>query len=120
MFLMNRTFRVGLLAVALVAGALDLHVPGEARHHGLTGCRSSTHSRTSLHPTAPTHFEAAEEEVCPICPGCLHQLRIGAARLPLAILLAAPALKDLGETSPIPLAGKRFITPRGARGPPFV
>jgi hypothetical protein len=116
-FFMNRTARILFLVAALLAGTLELH-PREA-HTGLAGCQHGAYSRSARHPQAPAHFESTDEEDCPLCPVCLHHLRTGAARLPFAALLAAPSLAELCGLSPLPLAGKRFVTPRGARGPPF-
>lgn len=118
-FFMNRIFRVCLLAVALLGGALERHSPGEL-HGGLAACRQGVYSRSARHPNAPAHFEATEDYDCPLCPFCLHHLRTGAARLSFAALLAAPSLTELRGPSHSPLAGKCFAAPSGARGPPSV
>jgi hypothetical protein len=115
--LMSRACQVFFLVAALLGGLLELH-PGGA-HTGLAGCQHGVYSRSARHPQAPPHFESTDEEDCPLCAVCLHHLRAGAARLPFAALLALPSLAELCGLPAPPLAGKRFVTPRGARGPPL-
>jgi hypothetical protein len=114
----RRTLWVLVLAAVVLVGALDLHPAGES--HDVLGAAGENYSPSAKHPNAPPHFEQLELAQRPFCPFCLHQLRIGGARLPISALLATPSLAGFRGLVSTPLLREHCAAPRGARGPPSV
>jgi hypothetical protein len=113
----RRNFWASLLAVLLLLGAVDLHAPGESLD-SLGHLHQESYSASARHPDRPAHFEPFDDAWRPVCPVCLHLLRISGVHLlalrglePLARRIAG--IQDLAPSS---LQGVPSLS--GARGPP--
>ena len=104
----------GLLCLALLLGALDIH-PVEGAHEAL----ERTWYPAAAHPGQPVHMEAADPVQRPHCTACLHRLETrGACLEPAAFVQPADLTFRLWLT-PAPSAEPGSRRPDGARAPPL-
>lgn len=104
----------GLLCLALLLGALDIH-PAEGAHEPL----ELTFHPGAAHPGQPVHVEEADPVERPHCAACLHRLETrGACLEPAALALPADLAFRLW-LAPAPSAKPGSRRPDGARAPPL-
>lgn len=104
----------GLLCLALLLGAIDLH-PAESAHEPL----QLSYHPGAAHPGQPIHVEEADPVERPHCGACLHRLETrGACLEPAALVLPADLTFRLWLAS-APSAEPGSRRPDGARAPPL-
>lgn len=111
----------GLLCLALLLGALDLHPahPGEMAHESRVLSGGGPYFPGAAHPGQPIHVEEADPVQRPHCAVCLHRLETRVACLePAALVLPADLLAQLW-LAPDPGAQPASRRCDGARAPPL-
>ena len=108
----------GLLGLALLLSALDLH-PIEETHDALALAGERLYFPGAAHPGQPIHVEQADPVQRPHCSACIQRLETrGACLQPAAQVLPADLTFHLW-LAPAPSAEPGSRRPSGARAPPL-
>lgn len=108
----------GLLCLALLLGALDIH-PVEGAHESPVLAGSALYFPGAAHPGQPIHVEEADPVQRPHCALCLHRLETRGACLEPAVLVRPADLAFHLWLAPAPSARPGSRRPDGARAPPL-